>query len=104
MNNKPSINEPATEIEKAELHKAMKESGISPVGMAIFSRICFELDSLKTQAICAKTISAPPETSCRCGAPGIEEHTCPFAEDVCGDHESLCNCCASCQHECAMDV
>lgn len=43
-------------------------------------------------------------TSCRCGEPGEDEHTCPFAEDINDDHESLCNCCAECQYQCAMDI
>lgn len=35
---------------------------------------------------------------------GTEElHTCPYAEEINGDQESLCNCCAECQHNCYMD-
>lgn len=33
-----------------------------------------------------------------------ELHTCPFQEDVCNDSTYKCNCCAHCQHECAMDI
>lgn len=32
---------------------------------------------------------------------GVDDHTCPFAEDVNGDSETLCNCCDSCRGECA---
>ena len=39
-----------------------------------------------------------------CGGPGLEPHTCPFAEEIRDDHETKCNCCAACSHECAMDV
>ena len=43
--------------------------------------------------------------NCKCGSSESEEpHTCPYAEDMNGDSESLCNCCASCQHNCAMDI
>ena len=33
-----------------------------------------------------------------------EPHTCPYAEDINDDHESLCTCCNDCAHECAMDI
>ncbi len=36
--------------------------------------------------------------------PREEDHTCPFAEDVNGDFDSLCDCCDDCTHECAMDI
>jgi hypothetical protein len=42
-------------------------------------------------------------TKCTCGDYN-ESHTCPFAEDIHGDSESLCNCCDYCTHECAMDI
>ena len=35
---------------------------------------------------------------------GLPEHTCPYAEDVNSDSETLCTCCDMCQHECAMDI
>lgn len=41
---------------------------------------------------------------CRCGNPGTEEHTCPYAEDINNDSESLCNCCNECAGQCAMDI
>ena len=41
---------------------------------------------------------------CKCGEPGEDEHTCPYAEDIHGDSESLCNCCAECQYQCAQDI
>lgn len=33
-----------------------------------------------------------------------EDHTCPYAEEINDDHESLCDCCADCEHECCMDI
>lgn len=35
---------------------------------------------------------------------GGEWHTCPFAEDIDGDDETLCTCCPVCEHQCAMDI
>ena len=33
-----------------------------------------------------------------------ELHTCPYAEDIHGDSESMCNCCSDCEYECCMDI
>jgi hypothetical protein len=33
-----------------------------------------------------------------------ELHTCPYAEDINGDSESMCNCCSDCEYECCMDI
>lgn len=33
-----------------------------------------------------------------------EEHTCPYAEEINGDSDSLCDCCSDCEHECCMDI
>ena len=33
-----------------------------------------------------------------------QEHTCPYAEDINGDSDSLCDCCSDCIHECCMDI
>jgi len=45
------------------------------------------------------------ELCSRCGKkPAQEDHTCPFAEDIHGDKDFVCDCCADCEHECAMDV
>ncbi len=38
-----------------------------------------------------------------CG-PAQSPHTCPYAEDINGDSETLCECCEKCAHECAMDI
>ena len=42
--------------------------------------------------------------SCKCGDTSIEEHTCPFSEEIHGDSETLCNCCDECTYQCAMDI
>ena len=39
-----------------------------------------------------------------CNNTDEEPHTCPYAEDINDDHETLCTCCADCQYECAMDI
>lgn len=41
---------------------------------------------------------------CKCGNEGQDEHTCPYAEDIAGDSESLCNCCDYCTIQCAQDI
>jgi len=41
---------------------------------------------------------------CKCGGDGAGLHTCPFAEEIHDDHESLCNCCEECTENCAMDI
>ena len=33
-----------------------------------------------------------------------EPHTCPFAEEIGDDSETLCTCCDECAYECAMDI
>ena len=33
-----------------------------------------------------------------------EPHTCPYQEDINGDYTTLCNCCVSCQNDCASDI
>jgi hypothetical protein len=52
-------------------------------------------------------VESPQEDSrphCKCGDPSIEEHTCPFSEEIHGDSESMCNCCDECTYQCAMDI
>lgn len=33
-----------------------------------------------------------------------EPHSCPYRADINNDPDSLCTCCADCEHECAMDI
>lgn len=41
---------------------------------------------------------------CTCETEEIEAHTCPYAEEIADDYESMCNCCAHCYGECCMDI
>lgn len=45
-----------------------------------------------------------PDPVCKCGETGEPDHSCPYAEEINDDSDSLCNCCQKCRHECAMDV
>ncbi len=40
----------------------------------------------------------------RCGEPGNQPHVCPYASDVDGDDETLCNCCDECTEACEDDI
>lgn len=44
------------------------------------------------------------DNKCSCGSEGSDPHTCPFAEEINGNYERLCNCCNSCTYECAQDI
>ena len=39
----------------------------------------------------------------KCGTEAIEEHPCPYREDINSDSETLCRCCDRCQYECGQD-
>ncbi|KKL08278.1 hypothetical protein LCGC14_2577470 [marine sediment metagenome] len=39
----------------------------------------------------------------KCGTEAVEEHTCPFQDDV-HDNKALCRCCGRCKHDCADEV
>lgn len=39
-----------------------------------------------------------------CNEYSIEPHTCPFKVEINDDSETLCSCCESCTHECAMEI
>jgi len=41
---------------------------------------------------------------CTCDKHVYDEHTCPYAEDISGDSETLCTCCPYCEHQCCMDI
>ena len=41
---------------------------------------------------------------CTCNKYHYEDHTCPFAEEINNDSESMCNCCPYCEYECAMNI
>lgn len=33
-----------------------------------------------------------------------EPHPCPYKAEIGDDAETLCNCCADCEYECAQDI
>lgn len=39
-----------------------------------------------------------------CTGKAAPPHTCPYAEEINDDHESLCECCDICAGECAADI
>lgn len=41
---------------------------------------------------------------CTCKTKQHEEHTCPFAEEIGNDYESMCTCCEYCTIQCALDI
>ena len=43
------------------------------------------------------------EIYCTCKE-GHEEHTCPYAEEIHGDSETLCTCCPYCESNCADEI
>ena len=54
----------------------------------------------KRKAKVVKSILCP-----RCNKnPALEDHTCPYAEEINNDYDSTCNCCEECAHEYAMDI
>lgn len=44
------------------------------------------------------------DETCRCGGDAEPKHTCPFAEEIRGDSDSLCNCCDDCRRECRQNI
>ncbi len=63
-------------------------------------------DELTTEAaIVGNTVLADVAKCSRCNTNAAsEEHTCPYAEEINNDSESLCDCCDACRHECCMDI
>jgi len=43
-------------------------------------------------------------SSHNCGKEATEDHTCPYAEEINDDNETLCNCCEDCTQECVWDI
>jgi len=41
---------------------------------------------------------------CTCDEDYVEDHTCPFAEEIDGDSETQCNCCDYCTEQCAWNI
>lgn len=59
-----------------------------------------------------ETLGEMPKNCPHCAQHGREHapnpaepwHTCPFAEEINDDYESLCCCCSKCEQECADDI
>lgn len=42
---------------------------------------------------------------CQCGQGEAQEpHTCPYAEEIAGDRDTLCTCCSACETQCCQDI
>jgi hypothetical protein len=47
----------------------------------------------------------PNVEMCKCGKnPATDPHTCPYAEEIHSDSETLCACCEECERACLMDI
>lgn len=44
------------------------------------------------------------DDKCTCDNHKYPPHTCPFKEEIVGDHDTECTCCPYCEHECSMDI
>jgi len=57
-----------------------------------------------------KTVKKPTKKrkrkiiKCKCGDVAAKAHICPYAEDINGDSETLCNCCDTCVDYCIDDI
>jgi hypothetical protein len=50
-------------------------------------------------------VQADALRACECGPDAqIEPHTCPFAEEINNDSDTLCTCCETCKCGCAQDI
>jgi hypothetical protein len=46
-----------------------------------------------------------PEFHGKCkGCVGVKPHGCPYAQEIHGDYETLCNCCDECAQQCLDDT
>jgi hypothetical protein len=44
------------------------------------------------------------DQKCTCDVEDIEEHLCPFEQEICEDNETLCTCCDFCRQQCIEDI
>lgn len=53
-----------------------------------------------------KIVEVKDDVKCRCGESAEPGGYCPYQEDVNNMEakDCLCDCCAECRHECAMDI
>ena len=53
---------------------------------------------------CGSLVSSKVSENNKCQNPATAPHTCPYQDEINGDDETLCTCCESCEHSCAMDI
>ncbi len=61
------------------------------------------MKEIKVKLEIQKTI-IDDSSQCVCGKIEIEEHTCPFLEDIYGDYHRLCTCCTYCTYQCSLNI
>lgn len=71
---------------------------LSPEERAKVIELCEMIERNKPEA------KVKSKKLCQCGNPAERLHTCPYKEDINGDSETKCNCCVTCQNQCAMDI
>ena len=60
-----------------------------------------------TQALAmllVEALNSTAEKGCKDCLLVTDEHTCPFAEEIHDDSETLCSCCEDCTNQCAWDI
>jgi len=63
-----------------------------------------KFDNTENEALNKTDVSSSGKCS-RCNNNDAQqEHSCPYAEEINGDRDSLCDCCSDCEHECCMDI
>ena len=88
-------------IDLQKLQQAMDDFLDYPNFAANFERW---LESRKSNLSQQAAISSSGNCS-RCHTnDAADEHTCPYATEINGDYESLCDCCDDCKNECCMDI
>ncbi len=50
------------------------------------------------------TIRKNPNQCQKCSCPEEQLHPCPYASEIHGDEESLCNCCSECVGVCLDEI
>ena len=89
---------------KEELNKEI----IDILDNVMYWETCPEDYKVRVEAIIKQLILIDVSDNDKCSMCEINEaqskHTCPYAEDINDDSDSLCNCCSNCEHECCMDI
>ena len=89
---------------KEELNKEI----IDILDNVMYWETCPENYKARIEAIIKQLTLIDVSDNDKCSICKINEaqskHTCPYAEDINDDSDSLCNCCSNCKHECCMDI